>query len=127
MSHQPETLQVTIVEGRQLKTKDTFGENDAYAEVYLDKDYKQRTKLIKDSNNPTWNETFSFNLKKGQDELKIDVYDDDIVGRDLIGSIKVNLQKHVIGKGRLDLWLNFPVGISRSSNGAIHVIIEHHK
>ncbi|CAF4853402.1 unnamed protein product, partial [Rotaria sp. Silwood1] len=126
MSHPYGTLKVTIVEGRQLKSQDVFSENDAYAEVYLDKHNKKRTKVIKNSNNPTWNETLTFDLQKDQDELQIDVYDDDLIGRDLIGSTKISLQKHVFGKDRLDLWVNFSVGIGRSSNGAIHVIIEHH-
>ena len=52
------TLEVTVVEGRNLKDQDTFGQNDAYVELYLDKDYKQRTSTIKDSNSPTWNEKF---------------------------------------------------------------------
>ncbi|CAF0831787.1 unnamed protein product [Rotaria sordida] len=127
MSHPYGTLQVTIVEGRQLKNKDIIGENDAYVEVYFDKDHKQRTKIVNNSNNPTWNETFTFNLQKDQDELHIDAYDDDIIGRDLIGSSKISLQKHVFGKGHLDIWLNFSVGIGRSTNGSIHVIVEHRK
>ncbi len=57
MSHG--TLQVTVVEGRNLKDTDAFGQNDAYIELYLDKDYKQRTSTIKDTNSPAWNETFT--------------------------------------------------------------------
>lgn len=57
MSHG--TLQVTVVEGRNLNDKDTMGQNDAYIELYVDKDYKQRTSTVKDNNSPTWNETFT--------------------------------------------------------------------
>jgi Ca2+-dependent lipid-binding protein len=57
MSHG--SLQVTVVEGRNLKDKDAFGQNDAFIELYLDKDYKQRTGTVKDTNSPTWNETFN--------------------------------------------------------------------
>lgn len=53
------TLQVTVVEGRNLKDKDALGQNDAYIELYVDKDYKQRTSTVKDTNSPTWNETFT--------------------------------------------------------------------
>lgn len=52
-------LQVTVVEARNLKDQDTLGQNDAYIELYFDKDYKQRTTTIKDTNSPTWNETFT--------------------------------------------------------------------
>lgn len=53
------TLQVTVVEARNLKDEDTMGQNDAYIELYFDKHYKQRTSTIKDTNSPTWNETFN--------------------------------------------------------------------
>jgi Ca2+-dependent lipid-binding protein len=52
-------LKVTILEARHLKDKDIVGgKDDAYVELYLDKNYKQRTKTIQDSNNPVWDETF---------------------------------------------------------------------
>lgn len=52
-------LSVTIVEAKTLDDEDTVGgSNDAYVEVYLDDDYKQRTATISNSTNPQWNETF---------------------------------------------------------------------
>ncbi|CAF1421766.1 unnamed protein product [Adineta ricciae] len=110
MSHG--VLQVTIVEGRNLKDKDIV-------------DYKQRTKTVKDTNNPTWNETFTFNLRKHQDELHLHVYDDDVVGRDSIGSKTVNLKKHVFGKGPYDAWVKLPAHLGLGSHGELHVIIQH--
>jgi len=51
-------LSVTIVEARDLHDEDTFGgSNDAYVEVYIDDNYKQRTATISNTNNPIWNET----------------------------------------------------------------------
>jgi len=126
MSHSHGTLEVTIVEGRHLKDEDIVGKNDAYVELYLDKDYKQRTTTIKDSNSPTWNQTFTFNLQKHQDELHLHVYDDDVVGRDSIGSAKINLKKHVFGHGRYDEWVKMPAHLGLGSHGEIHVIIQHH-
>jgi Ca2+-dependent lipid-binding protein len=52
------TLKVTIIEGRDLKDKDFLRKDDAYIEIYLDKDNRQKTTTIKDTDNPTWNETF---------------------------------------------------------------------
>ena len=59
MSHSHGTLEVTIVEGRHLKDEDIAGKNDAYVELYLDKDYKQRTTTVQNSNDPIWNEKFT--------------------------------------------------------------------
>ena len=59
MSGSHGTLEVTVIEARHLKDQDIVGKNDAFVEVYLDKDYKQRTKTIKNNNDPQWNEKFT--------------------------------------------------------------------
>jgi len=60
MSSEPgSTIDVTIIEGRHLKDEDIVGHNDAFVEVYLDKNYKQRTTTIQNSNSPVWNEKFT--------------------------------------------------------------------
>jgi Ca2+-dependent lipid-binding protein len=52
-------LQVTVVEAKDLKQKDTFSENDAFVQMYLDEKYqKQKSKTKQNSNNPKWNEQF---------------------------------------------------------------------
>ncbi|CAF1398603.1 unnamed protein product [Adineta steineri] len=94
-------LEVITAEGRSLKDRNIIGQNDAYVEIYLDKKYKQRTKIIKNSNNPVWNERFTFNIHKGDDTIHFAVYDDDAVGRDSIGTGKVKL-KHVFDDNRFD-------------------------
>ncbi|CAF0790851.1 unnamed protein product [Adineta ricciae] len=118
------TLQVTVVEARNLKDEDTLGQNDAYVELYFDKDYKQRTATIKDTNSPTWNETFTFNLRKGDDTLHIKVYDDDAVGKDSIGSAKISLKKVQQAGGRLDEWVKLPAHLGLGSHGEIHLILQ---
>ena len=50
-------LQVTVIEGRNLKKKDLFSPNDTFVEIYLDdKSQKQKTTVKRNSKNPTWNE-----------------------------------------------------------------------
>lgn len=116
------TLEVIVVEGRELKDRDIVGQNDAYVEIYLEKKYKQRTKTISDTNNPTWNERFTFNIHKGDDTIHFDVYDADVVGRDAIGHCKVKL-KHVFDDGKFDEWVKLPAMLGLSSHGQIHVIM----
>ncbi|CAF0946188.1 unnamed protein product [Adineta ricciae] len=116
------TLEVIIVEGRHLKDRDLIGQNDAYVEIYLDKKYKQRTTTISNSNNPVWNERFTFNIHKGDDTIHFDVYDADLVGRDSIGNGKVKL-KHVFDDNRFDEWVKLPAHLGLASHGEIHVIM----
>jgi Ca2+-dependent lipid-binding protein len=52
-------LQVTVIEGRNLKKKDFFSENDPFVQLYLDdKSQKQKTKVKHNSKNPKWNQIF---------------------------------------------------------------------
>ncbi|CAF1264509.1 unnamed protein product [Adineta ricciae] len=125
MSGSHGTLEVTIIEARHLKDQDIVGKNDAFVEVYLDKDYKQRTKTIKNNNDPQWNETFTFNLSRNHDDLHLHVYDDDAVGKDSIGEAKIDLRKHDFSKGAFDEWIKLPALLGLRSKGEIHVKIEH--
>ena len=50
---------MTVIEGRNLKKKDLFSENDTFIQIYLDdKKQKQKSKVIYNSKNPQWNQTF---------------------------------------------------------------------
>jgi Ca2+-dependent lipid-binding protein len=52
-------LQVTIIEGTNLKKKDFFSESDPFVQIYLDdKQQKQKTKVRNNTKNPQWNQTF---------------------------------------------------------------------
>ncbi|CAF0800576.1 unnamed protein product [Adineta ricciae] len=115
-------LSVTIVEAKELHDEDTFtGSNDAYVEVYLDDDYKQRTATISNSTTPQWNETFQFRVEANQDHLHIKVYDDDgAAGRDSIGSAKIKLNT-VKQSGSFDDWVKLPKLMGLKSNGQVHV------
>jgi Ca2+-dependent lipid-binding protein len=116
------TLEVFIAEGRRLKDQDTFGKNDAYVEVYLDKKYKQRTTTISNTNDPVWNQRFTFNIQHGDDAIHFDVYDADVADRDSIGNCKVKL-KHVFDDGRFDEWVKLPAMFGLSSHGELHIIM----
>jgi Ca2+-dependent lipid-binding protein len=52
-------LQVTVIEGRNLKKKDFLSENDPFVQLYLDNEnQKQKTKVKHNSKNPKWNQIF---------------------------------------------------------------------
>lgn len=70
---------------------------------------------------------FSFricsNLQKGDDDLHIKVYDDDVVGKDAIGSAKVTFKKIQQAGGQLDEWVKLPAHLGLGSHGEIHLIL----
>ncbi|CAF1633198.1 unnamed protein product [Adineta ricciae] len=125
MSHANGTLLVTIVEGRNLKDEDIVDKNDAYVELCVNEDYKQRTTTIQSSKNPTWNQKFIFYLKKCEDNLYVHVYDEDDGVKDPIGSASIDLKKHVFDKTGYDAWIKLPAIPGVRSKGEIHVILKH--
>lgn len=119
----PGILTVTIFEAKDLKDKDLIGKNDAYIELTLGEN-KQRTSEIKNSNDPVWNETFTFNLTGTRDhKLYLDVLDKDVVGSDKIGDTKIDFAPCFEGQV-IDEWVKLPAKLGLTSHGEIHVRIE---
>ncbi|KAI8390196.1 C2 domain-containing protein [Blakeslea trispora] len=120
----PGVLQVTVIEARDLHGEDLFGQNDAFVELYIDKDYKQKTSVINDSNNPVWNETFTFNLEEGHaHKLYFNVIDKDLIGSDDIGEGKLDFKEAFEGVP-IDTWVNLPAKMGLTSHGEVHVTVQ---
>lgn len=66
---------------------------------------------------------FSSNLMKGQDTLHVNVYDEDVVGKDSIGSAKISLKKIQQAGGYLDDWVKLPAHFGLGSHGEIHLVL----
>ena len=52
------------------------------------------------------------------------MFDEDVVGKDSIGSAKVSLKKIQQAGGRLDEWVKLPAHLGLGSNGEIHLILQ---
>ncbi|ORY91182.1 C2 domain-containing protein [Syncephalastrum racemosum] len=119
------TLSVTIFEAKDLKNQDFMGKNDPYIELWLNDDYKQRTSEVSNSNNPVWNETFTFNIGEGTSahKLYLKVLDKDVVGSDKIGEAKIDFADVYQGSV-FDDWVKLPAKLGLSSHGEVRVRIE---
>lgn len=58
----------------------------------------------------------------GQDHLHIDVYDEDSVKDEKIGSVKIDL-KELYDKGQIDQWFNITGKLGLITHGEIHLIL----
>ena len=58
---------MAVLECKNLKKTDTFGSTDGYVEVSLlpHKEKMDKTKTIKSSANPVWNQTFTYQVNIG--------------------------------------------------------------
>ncbi|KAJ3050145.1 hypothetical protein HK097_008870 [Rhizophlyctis rosea] len=91
-------LEVRLLEARNLKDEDTIGQNDAYIELWLDEDYKQRSSVVNNSNNPTWNETFTLQVIGGKHKLHLKAIDQDVGDKDKIGEGSIDVGAALSGQ-----------------------------
>ncbi|KAL0076628.1 C2 domain-containing protein [Phycomyces blakesleeanus] len=119
-------LTVTVIEARDLHSEDTFGTNDPFIELWLDEEYKQRTSEVQSSNEPTWNETFTFNIEEGSSLHKIyfKVLDKDLVGDDTVGKAKLDVSEAISSGTPIDTWVSLPAHLGLSSHGEVHFFVQ---
>ncbi|ORX62079.1 hypothetical protein DM01DRAFT_1315413 [Hesseltinella vesiculosa] len=118
------TLQVTVVEARKLKDEDLIGKNDPYVELWLDSKYKQRTKTLNGTNDPVFNQTFTFPLSRGSSDHKLhfQVFDKDTIGSDEVGKCSVDFADVVQGRP-VDDWFKLKGSTGLRSHGDLHLVL----
>ncbi|KAG1458698.1 hypothetical protein G6F56_006333 [Rhizopus delemar] len=115
-------LTVNLIEAQNLHKEDLFGHDDPFVELWLDEDYKQRSEVTKGTENPVWNQTFTFNIDEGSSKHKLyfKVADKDTIGSDKIGTGHVDLTD--VFKGEvIDTWAKLPAKLGLSSHGEVHL------
>ncbi|KAK5811691.1 hypothetical protein PVK06_027049 [Gossypium arboreum] len=82
-------LSVTVISAEDLPIVDLMGKADPYVVLTMKKsELKNKTRVVNDSLNPVWNQTFDFVVEDGlHDMLILEVWDHDTFGKDLAGRI----------------------------------------
>ncbi|KAL8503699.1 hypothetical protein ACS0TY_022426 [Phlomoides rotata] len=91
-------LSVTVISAENLPATDLIGKSDPFVELTMKKsEQKDKTRVLNDTLNPVWNQTFEFVVEDGLHELLIlEVYDHDIFGKDKIGRCIMTLTKAIL-------------------------------
>ncbi|KAE9609747.1 hypothetical protein Lal_00006527 [Lupinus albus] len=91
-------LSVTVISGEDLPATDIMGKSDPFVVLTLKKaGTKNKTRVVNDSLNPVWNQTFDFVVEDGlHDMLMVEVYDHDTFGKDYVGRVIVTLTRVIL-------------------------------
>lgn len=82
-----------VMEARGLPAMDLNGLSDPYVRLQLGKQ-RAKTKVVKKSLNPSWDEEFNFRVGDLREELIVSVLDEDkYFSDDFIGQVKLPLAK----------------------------------
>ncbi|XP_036382747.1 perforin 1.5 [Megalops cyprinoides] len=80
-------LRITVEKASGLKA-DVFTESDGFVKVWYNERYEE-TDVIKDDNNPVWNDIYNFGSVELGHELTFEVWDRDLLFNDLLGQCKI--------------------------------------
>ncbi|XP_042419297.1 synaptotagmin-5-like isoform X1 [Zingiber officinale] len=91
-------LSVTIISGEDLPAMDVMGKADPFVVIRMKKsETKNKTRVVNDSLNPTWNQTFDIVVEDGlHDMLILEVWDHDTFGKDYMGRCIMTLTRVIL-------------------------------
>jgi hypothetical protein len=114
-------LEVLVVEGKNLRSKETFSKQDPYIKLMMDLETVVSKTHNNGGKNPTWNQTLFLNIIPGQTVLKVECWDSDAASDDFIGGAVINLDP-VLRAGSQDLWVDLRTQ-SGSNAGQVRLVI----
>lgn len=93
-------LEYWVKSATQLEAKDIHEVADPYCVVYLDNIKVMKTKYVRNTVDPVWDEKSGMVIKEGENqELKFQVYDKDRFTRDdFIGEVSITIAEVIEGK-----------------------------
>ncbi|KAK9070913.1 hypothetical protein SSX86_009481 [Deinandra increscens subsp. villosa] len=91
-------LSVTVMSAHDLPAVDLLGKSDPYVVLLMKKtEQKLKTRVINNTLNPVWNQTFDFVVEDGlRDLLTCEVWDHDTFGKDKMGKCIMTLTRVIL-------------------------------
>ncbi|GMP94489.1 hypothetical protein CsSME_00043936 [Camellia sinensis var. sinensis] len=91
-------LSVTVISAENLPSVDIMGKSDPYVVLIMKKsEQKSKTRVLINTLNPVWNQTFDFVVEDGlHDLLILEVWDHDTFGKDKMGECIMTLTRVIL-------------------------------
>ncbi|OHT16155.1 hypothetical protein TRFO_42039 [Tritrichomonas foetus] len=117
---------VKIIEGKDLAKMDTVGKSDPYIKLTISTDTTinwPSTKVVKNSQSPSWNESFLFWVTDPtRDKLMFKMWDKDMTSDDLMATLELPLAGFQVGVPQ-QKWFDFSPAKGVKKGGSIHMMI----
>ncbi|KAK4391558.1 Synaptotagmin-5 [Sesamum angolense] len=122
------TLEVKLVQAKELTNKDIIGKSDPFAVLYVRplRDRMKKSRTINNQLNPVWNEHFEFVIEDATTQhLVVKIYDDEgLQSAELIGCAQIQLAELQPGKVK-DVWLklvkDLEIQRDNKNRGQVHL------
>uniref|UniRef100_A0A5B6ZBU4 Putative synaptotagmin-5-like n=1 Tax=Davidia involucrata TaxID=16924 RepID=A0A5B6ZBU4_DAVIN len=113
-------LSVTVISAEDLPAVDLMGKSDPYVVLIMKKsEQKNKTRVVNDSLNPVWNQTFDFVVEDGlHDLLILEAWDHDTFGKDKMGKCIMTLTRVILEGEFTD---TFPLDGTKSGKLHLHL------
>ncbi|KAL2548592.1 Synaptotagmin-4 [Forsythia ovata] len=113
-------LSVTVISAEDLPSADLLGKSDPFVELTMKKsEQKNTTRVLNDTSNPVWNQTFDLVIEDGLHELLIlEVWDHDTFGKDKLGRCIMTLTRVILEGEFTD---SFPLDGTESGRLNLHL------
>jgi len=120
-------VMVTIMRAHKLRNADRVGKSDPYCvcKIPTKPDVIMRTPVVKESLDPTWDYTAQVANFEKDDVLNFSVFDDDVIGADLLGRAMLNYDAIMPKGGKYKLNLHDQSGKSTRSELEVEVSVQH--
>ncbi|VFQ60736.1 unnamed protein product [Cuscuta campestris] len=91
-------LTVTVISAEELPVTDLSGKSDPFVVITMKKsEHKSKTRVLNNTLNPVWNQTFDIIVEDGlRDLLILEVWDHDTFGKDKIGRCIMTLTRVIM-------------------------------
>eukprot|EP00026_Physarum_polycephalum_P010755 Phypoly_transcript_10933.p1 GENE.Phypoly_transcript_10933~~Phypoly_transcript_10933.p1 ORF type:complete len:288 (+),score=65.44 Phypoly_transcript_10933:100-963(+) len=122
----PLRAHVKIIEARNLKSSNFSGFCDPLCKVQIGDDKKKshKTKAVKKTLNPKWQETFVFEGVSKADKLEVEVRHWNVVNSKVIGTASYSFSSLPAGLKPQEIWLPIKEGKDTNAEaGEVHLLV----